>query len=299
LNLNFDTGGGYRPTDLITSVAHIFLLFIGFKIGTPAGWAFSFGAISLISFCAWIASYRRQRFVSDMATSRVASAAQGYAELYGRAEIIPGDLILTKFMQLPCVWYRYIVEERSGDDWKYVDSGCSEGTFAVVDNTGECIIDPDGAEVLTTHKQTWRDKEYRYTEWVLLPKEPLYVIGQFTSIGGSSVELNFQKDLNHVLSEWKKNKKELLERFDLNKDGQIDMKEWMLARQEAKRVVEREHQEIRARDSFHIMRQPEDGRLYLLSNLSPEQIAGKYRFWTYIHITIFLIAGAAVLFTLL
>jgi hypothetical protein len=70
----------------------------------------------------------------------------------------------------------------------------------------------------------------------------------------------------------------------------------MLARQEARRIIEKEHREIRAGDSIHVMRKPEDGRLYLLSNLSPEQIAGKYRFWTYIHLAIFFIAGAAVLF---
>ena len=35
------------------------------------------------------------------------------------------------------------------------------------------------------------------------------------------------------------------------------------------------------------MHMPEDGRLYLISDMEPDSLAGKYRWWSWFHITIF------------
>ena len=82
------------------------------------------------------------------------------------------------------------------------------------DGTGQCLIDPRGAEVFPGARDVWygasgvaggdafrtaadcsagwptlfvADK-YRYTEYRLQPHEPLYAIGAFRSLGGVGVE---------------------------------------------------------------------------------------------------------------
>lgn len=287
-----------QPLDIITSGIHFGLLGIGLHTNTRSGWAISLGLISLISFFTWAMSYRRQRLVGDTPISRVASAAQGYVELYGTAEQPAGTPVISKLTSLPCTWYRYSVEEKNDNDWRTIDSGCSDETFSFRDSTGKCFIDPDGAEVITTHKQIWYENNYRYTEYLLLAEDHLYAIGEFSTLGGNTEILNQREDIAQLLTEWKKNKAALLSRFDLNKDGQIDMQEWALARAEAQREVEQQHRSIRLQDSFNILRKPADGRLFLLANLSPEQLQRKYGMWTIIHLVIGFASGGLALFNL-
>lgn len=86
-------------------------------------------------------------------------------------------------------WYRYYVERKTSDDkWTHEDSGDSNEHFLLVDDTGQCVISPEGAEVLSKRKQTWEQNNYRYTEWLLLPKGILYAIGEFstTSLAAAS-----------------------------------------------------------------------------------------------------------------
>lgn len=54
---------------------------------------------------------------------------------------------------LPCLWYSYRVERRNGDRWEYVESGISHDTFGVSDGSGQLLVDPDGAEIITSRKQ--------------------------------------------------------------------------------------------------------------------------------------------------
>ena len=68
-------------------------------------------------------------------------------------------------------------------------------------------------------------------------------------------------------------------RFDLDGDGQIDMKEWDLARAEAKREVRRQQAELYAAAEAHIIRKPEGRRLYLISDLDPSQLGRRYQLW--------------------
>ena len=88
----------------------------------------------------------------------------------------------------------------------------------------------------------------------------------------------------------------MLEQFDLDRDGQIDLKEWALGRSAALREVNRQHQQVRAQPGVHLMRKPRDGRMFLLSNLTPEQLARRYGFWTRMQLAIAAAAGAALLF---
>jgi hypothetical protein len=76
-------------------------------------------------------------------------------------------------------------------------------------------------------------------------------------------------------------------RFDLNGDGELDMKEWMLARQAAKREVAKRMREAHAQPDLHIVCQPQDGKLFLISNLTPEKLSRRYLLWSWAHLVIF------------
>lgn len=276
--------------NLLTSGGHLVLLFAGFQIDSKEAWPFILGLISVISFFAWVGNQRRSRLILDTPTSRIASAAQGYVELTGRAKQAHDVPLLSKLTLLPCVWYRYIIERQRSDEKGYdiVEQGASDDIFQLDDGSGQCFVDPECAEIITRHKQVWRKDDFRYTEYLLSPLDTLYAIGEFTTLGGPNSDLDFKDDLNALLAEWKRDKARLLERFDLNKNGQIDPGEWELAVLAAKREVAKQHREMRLKDGVHLLRKPGDDRLFLLSNLPEENLARKYVLWGGFHLLTFM-----------
>ena len=287
----------FNKSEWLTSGFHLVILVFAFQDESGRMWPYALAVVALVSFVAWVLAYRRYRSIHDLPTSRVASAAQGYVELFGRSERLDGDPLVSKLSGLPCCWFRYVIERRtSGDKWQYQDSGTSNAHFFLVDETGRCVISPEGAEVLSNRKQVWTQDPYRYTEWLLLPQGPLYAVGEFVTRGGGNAELDEKADVGAVLAEWKKDRATLHERFDLNGDGAIDLKEWELARLQARREVRQRHAEIRARDGVHLLRRPQDGRLFLLANEMPEKLGRRFAFWSGLHLLIFFGAGIASLF---
>jgi hypothetical protein len=133
-------------------------------------------------------------------------------------------------------------------------------------------------------KECWIQGDYRYTEWLLLPQASIYTLGQFSTIGGANANLDFRQDVSALLSEWKKDRKELLRRYDLDGDGKIGEQEWMLARQQARRDVKKDHDNIRLQSGTNVMHKPDDGRLFLISDLDPSRLALRYRRWAWIHL---------------
>jgi hypothetical protein len=287
----------FNKSEWLTSGFYLVIPVFAFQDESGRMWPYALGAVALVGFLAWVLAYRRYRSIHDLPTSKVASAAQGYVELFGRAERLDGDPLVSKLSGLPCCWYRYYIERQtSGNKWQYEDSGTSIAHFLLVDETGRCVISPDGAEVLTSRKQVWTEGSYRYTEWLLLPQGPLYAVGEFVTRGGANAQLDERADISATLAEWKHDRAKLNERFDLNGDGTIDLKEWELARLEARREVRRRYAEIRARDGVNLLRKPHDGRLFLLANEVPEKLGRRFAFWSSLHLLIFFAAGTASLF---
>ncbi|WP_186453889.1 hypothetical protein [Denitratisoma sp. DHT3] len=276
---------------LVTSGAQLVLLVAAAQSESREVWLVCLGLMALISLFAWMSALRRLWAVRDTPTSRVASAAQGYVELIGRGRPLAGSPLIGKLSVLPCLWYRYQVERRDSDNkWHTEDRGESQDAFVLDDGSAVCVIDPFGAEILTRHKDTWRRGDYRYTEWKLLENDPLYAIGQFRTLGGGSAEIDPGEELKAVLTEWKQDSKKLHARFDLDGNGVLDMKEWALARQAARREAQKRVAEVRAMPDTHCMAQPHDGRLFLVSNLPPDQLARRYGFWAWGHLLIFFVA---------
>lgn len=278
----------------ITSGGQLMLIAVGSEIDTPLGWAACGGLIAAISLLAWTSTWRRARAFDDTPTSKVASAAQGYAELIGRGRPLAGDPLLAVLSHLPCLWYRYLIERRSDDKWVREDSGESDASFILDDGSGQCVVDPEGAEIVPARKDQWTQSDRRYTEWLLLENESLYALGQFKTLGSQDLELDRAADVKALLAEWKKEPQELLRRFDLDGNGELDLREWELARAQARREVDRQHREARLQPELHLMHRPDDGRLYVISTLQPEQLSRRYRWWSAAHLTIFFsaLAGA-------
>lgn len=281
----------------LSGAIHFVIIAIAFQAESGEVWPYALLAMSAVSFFAWVANYRRYRHIHDLPTSKVASAAQGYVELFGRTELLPGELLVSRLSRTPCCWFSFEIEEKGSDNkWKTLDSGSSVAHFLLVDDTGQCVVSPEGAEVLTHDHKVWEQLDRRFTEWLLLPKSVIYALGEFSTTTAAAVAAGEERaDVGALLAEWKQNKREMRERFDLDRDGRISMKEWERARLQARREVRTRQAEMQSRsvEGVHLLRKPRDGRLFLLANELPDKIGSRYRYWSWAHVVIFLGAGSA------
>jgi len=285
---------------LVTSAGHLLILLVAAKINQPAAWLAAFALIAALSLAVWASAYRRARVIADTPTSRIASAAQGYAEIYGRASSGPEHLVQAKNGSLPCVWFHCVTYRRGSDNkWREISRQVSDTIFEVADGSGSCMVDPEHAEVITTHHRTWYEGDYKHVERQLFSGDSVYVLGEFATLGGAHTRLDVAADMRELLAEWKRDQPALLQRFDLDGDGAIDLQEWELARRAARREVERQHRELRLKSGVHVMRRPASGQLFLLSNLSPHQLKRRYQWWSIFHLATFFAASAAAAWMLL
>ena len=274
---NFALGGG-----------NLLLVLLGFKLQSLPGWQISLALIGLTSGWAWYANLKRYRTVADTPTSRIASAPQGYVEIVGRGQQPPGETLLSPINGLPCLWYRYRIERRNGDKWERIESGVSHDTFGISDGSGQILVDPDGAEILTSHKQVSNVDNYRKTEWTLIEGETIYVIGEHVTLGGPNAVLDKKADLSTLLAEWKADKAALLARFDADRNGEISLEEWERARQAASVEIDRAHLDIRLKDGIHLLRKPAHGRPFLIANREVTALVRHYRLWSWLHLAFML-----------
>lgn len=259
--------------------------------GVQARWCLAGAA--LLAGVAWLGSLRRSRAIAELATSRIASAAQGYVEIMGRANSDKSQLIYTPLGGIACLWYRYRLYSRDNAkrEWREIDSGTSSATFDIVDASGVCSVDPDHAEVVGAQARTSYPGDNKLVEECLFGGSMIYVLGEFLTLGGSSAALNAREDVSALLARWKQDRTDLHRRFDLDRNGTVDLQEWELARQLATQTVEREHRSIRQQAGVHLLRAPEDGRLFLISALSPQALRKHFLRWSVFHLAM---AAAAV-----
>lgn len=242
---------------------------------------------------------RHARLIEDTPTQRVRSAAQGYVELEGVARTMPGPDILSPLTRTPCVWWRYAIEQRRGSGknarWHRLEGGSSDDLFLLDDGTGACVVDPDGAQVFPDIRRQWRGATrrplripsanrgwlghlgigfgaYRYSEQLVSLEAPLHALGAFGTVRAARAA-DEQADVRELLAEWKRDQQALLARFDRDGDGEIDLDEWEAARAKALETVRRQHAAEPAPPDTHVLRQPGDGRAFLLSTWPQEKLA--------------------------
>jgi len=237
---------------------------------------------------------RHARLSANTPTARIVSAAQGYTELRGRGAPLDGDPLLSPVNALPVLWYRLRIERRQRNgEWRVVSTDTSASSFLLDDGSARCVVDPEGAEMLVRRRDVFVRDDLRYTQWSLIEHDKLYVIGDFATLGSADVRTDTTTEVRELLTAWKADRPALLQRFDLDGDGEIDLREWELARAQARREVRQRQTEALAAPELHVMRRPSDRRLYLISDLDPERIGRQFRWIAAFHATVFLGAAAA------
>lgn len=264
---------------------------------------------------------RKARLIENVPTSRIRSAAQGYVELEGTGRLLDGPVIVAPLSGLQCLWWDYKIEQKvttgTGKNrrthWRTIASGTSDCVFALDDDTGRCVVDPGGARVITRTRDRWRGLtsrpmtppkhswlnrlfggDFRYTERRLGVERPLYAMGWFATVGGPGEDWNTAEEVRQKLVGWKRDRETLVERFDANDDGQVDLEEWEAARKAAEREVAAEQLERALEPGVHVMRAPPqtDNRPYLLSGLPQELLVKRFRTYSMALLAGFLCSGA-------
>jgi hypothetical protein len=285
---------GYRQQ--LTSAGYLGLLFAALNFRQSSAGLVCLGLMAAVALVAWVLTYQRSRAVADVATSRIGSAAQGYVELTGRASGGASELLRSPFSATECVWYRYRVYERDGDnDWCEVERGASTTTFELSDGSGVCRVDPEHAELLGAHsRETIRDHQ-KQVEEMLLRGSSIYVLGEFRTLGSTDTALSASADVSALLADWKKDRAGLLRRFDADGNGEIDMQEWEAARRQAIKTVEQQHHEMRQTSELSVVRAPADGRMFLISTLPPHKLRQRYLWWSLFHLGVALLGAGALI----
>lgn len=281
----------------------------------PPGLLAVFGVLAGAGLVIAGTALRRARLIEDAATARVRSAHQGYIELQGHAVAMDGEPIIAPLSQTQCCWYSYRVERHADKGWRNVQAAVSDGIFVLRDATGDCVVDPHGAEVSSRHSEVWYADsasgvrpgvharlpslgrgldlgvrvggrmlqslsvggEYRFTEAVILDGDPLYAIGSFRSQNAHDHNVGIDEVTAAILRDWKQHPDTLRERFDHNRDGRIDQDEWEDARRVARTQAAREYAEMVMARPIHILAKPGDGRQFLLANYPQHDLLRRYR----------------------
>ncbi|HXH55430.1 MAG TPA: GIDE domain-containing protein [Gammaproteobacteria bacterium] len=184
---------------------------------------------ALICFYYAIYFIKAARNIEDSPTSKIRSAAQGYVELKGTPQPLSSHSTIGKLTQKPCAWYRYKVEifqtvrtsTQTNAGWRLLDQGISHDSFLLDDGTGECVIQPPGAEIMPTQGISWRGHtripsppstsflrwlfwdswgSYRYTEYRLEFDAPIYASGMFFTLSSTDPRIQDALSLKSYLA---------------------------------------------------------------------------------------------------
>lgn len=269
-------------------------------------------------FWRWRRSLVNARVIEDVATSRVRSAAQGYTELCGRQLPCNAAPLEAPLTGRPCTWWHYHIERRetrrgrqgrTRTTWVTVAKKTSPHLIRFEDETGHALVNPAGAEVVPDVVTVWYGHSrwpesgpagagwgrlfgrYRYTERIMRPGEPLYAIGHFETYAGHMEPAEQRRRVGEQLRAWKENGEALVARFDADGDGRVDVQEWERAREEAERVVAGEAA-ADALQPVNLLLDPPDGRPFILSPRSQEELARHFRRRAVLWLVLFVVCGA-------
>lgn len=265
---------------------------------------------ALITFIAAFVYIQRARIMENFPTSKIGSASQDYVELVGQAKAMSSNMLKAPLSGIDCVWYRYKIEQHNGSAKQHrnvtIEKGESNDIFFIQDDTGRCVIDPLSAIKTPSKKLHWRGNterpqtvpsestslyhtsvtisfgstqvrsgdRYTYTEERIHDGDPLYVIGQFKTVGSTNDLL----DKNNEISDG---------------DGNINMQEWDAVRQTATQVTETNASNQANKTGFHSIGPAGNKRLpFILSAVPQQHMIKTYKWTSTIYLSIFLLSGS-------
>jgi hypothetical protein len=257
------------------------------------------------------------RTIADIPTAKIRSAPQGYVELAGQALPQAGP-VSGPLTGLPCVWYRFQVEERRGSGknqhWVTVDQGEAKGPFLLNDGTGRCQVLPAGAELHCRAKDVWYGpsrhpsgpperqwliftRSYRYTEERVVAGDGVYLLGRFeTPRRGPEAR---ERLTRHLLSAWKRDPARMRS-FDRDGDGEISLTEWESARAKAHLAAERSERRLLAEPPMpQVLRTDDPRHPFVISTLGEGVLLRRLRLWAFGGTAAFLVLASGVGFAVL
>tara|TARA_R110001606_G_scaffold399222_2_gene582476 strand:- start:140703 stop:141614 length:912 start_codon:yes stop_codon:yes gene_type:complete len=267
------------------------------------GWTIGL-ILCLIAFYRMSRGLHQARLIENTPTAKIRSAVQGYVELNGQTRLMEGPVIVSPLSGKSCVWYRYKIEEKSEHRqangksvsyWRVVKQATSGELFLLEDETGRCVIDPDDADVIVTNKRTWSKNTSvaprRYTEELITENESLYAIGLFKTTANIERQ-QLKEQISHLLRYWKRDPKQLLAEFDLNRDGELSLEEWERVQLAAEQHVKRENGEQAKQEQLNVLKQSEHtDQVFILSTVSEEQLIKHYKWRTMWYLLGFFMCG--------
>lgn len=242
---------------------------------------------AVVAMLAWAFNFKRLLGITEIPISTIASAAQGYVELFGQSK----PLLPTRspIQGVNCVWFRLWVYVRDTNYmWRLADYKMSEQMFELHDESGVCRVDPKGAEVFAANRHVIVQHNHKYIEDVLFADKPIYVLGDLDTGSQRDLQSEIYNDVGKLITQWKQSKHRFLQRFDLNRDGEVDMREWELAREHAYAEVKLKHAQ-QLKNEVHSIAKPTKG-LFVISGISPHKLRLYYRYWAMLHFTLFFLA---------
>ncbi|HEY5790045.1 MAG TPA: EF-hand domain-containing protein, partial [Gammaproteobacteria bacterium] len=179
-----------------------------------------------------------------------------------------------------------------GERWGLVERGQSASVFALEDASGRCLVDPEGAEVIASRRFHQQKGDFLYRGEYIAPGDELYLLGQLTTSGGYGDPEETRQEIGALVSTWKADRNFLLNQFDANRDGEIDLDEWQAVRAAATANVHARQRDYDLDPVSHRVGAPPGWLPYLLSDLPERRVAPRYRRWALVHLVLFLLAGA-------
>jgi hypothetical protein len=287
------------PVSVRVTLAVLAVLFVILP-ETAKAVIFTIGLL-LWGFFGWRGSMRRRQLVSGTPTSKVASAAKGYAEFRGRARNALPIPLYDPITKTACVWYHVETEKFDFGKWRWrtVGSAQSGRPFALEDETGLCLVLPGDARLLTRPPERVKERlTLRHNIRRILDGEHLYAIGHLERIDvGPEAERpakqpsfapDFERRVAELMRDWKRDPIKRAKIFDPNRDGQTDDSEMTTARELARTEVARRmgaeatsvqgvaaaaaaalgglQYAVGDRKVTHWLRKPDDERDYILSS---------------------------------
>jgi len=243
--------------------------------------------------------YRRFRIMSGTATSKIRSAPQGYVELKGLGEWMPGDSIHSPFSGRRCLWYQCRLDRRKRSkkrtSWTNISNQVSDQLFHLVDETGKCVIDPENAHVVPEIENQWfgdsmdakhhipdssfsfSRNSYRFTEKIITTATEIYALGNFETKRHVPVESFVESETKVLIREWKLKPAKYLGKFDRDANGKIQDREWVAIRQAARRQVLASLS--RQNEAQNLMSKPARANQPYILSATPEEKLLKKKKW--------------------
>ncbi len=273
------------------------------------------GSDYLVLYCAMIAiagylayfafyAFRRFRFIDATATSKIRSAAQGHVELKGLGEWMPNDVIQSPFSQNRCVWYHCTIDKRQKSGkrttWTNIFDQSSDHLFRLVDDTGECIIDPDHAHVIPETDRTWYGHSsdqrsrpgggnsfvsigfgnYRFRERLITPATSMYALGWFRTVRSDPSDEFVSQKVESLVKQWKIQPDRYLRDFDFDQNGKIQKQEWKAIYAAARKQVLAELRQ--QKNEHHVLSRPENRRQpFILSAVDEDTLVARKKMKAY------------------